>query len=545
MHRIFRARLLCFLTFSSFTFALGQSTVPKFLYVVNYISDTVSVFSVEPLTGQLTEAPGSPYPGGIGMQGLAFRPDNKYLYASGGNSVIAYGVDQITGALTQIGNYDLPSGSGTAMVTPDGKYLYTMGNGIAGFSIDATNGTLTPVPGSPFDTNVAFSSAAATPNTTFLYASALIPNGVYAYSIQPNGELFSLLGSPFYDPNTPYSAGIEPAGRYLYIANYGGGISGWSIDPVYGGLTELSGSPYSTGGDAPNAMAVVPDGRAVVVDNQAQSTTSSLAIQPDGSLQLRGTPQPAGANPNGIAVDPTSQFVYTSATTVSTVSAYRLDPVSLVLEPVIGTQWATGNDPYAMQVLGGPEAPYCPLNNVEPSVTVCAPTSSTASPVEVIAGTTSASTIQQMQVLVDGAVVFRKLGSNALDEFIDVGAGTHTISVQALNLKHQTFSSQRAVAVSGTGSSTCSARGIFPTVAICSPLAGSTNTTSIHVVAQSTGVTTLSSTVVYLDGRPVYSVSGSSVDTYVNAPSGSHRITVQSTGTNRTTWGSTVFVNVQ
>jgi 6-phosphogluconolactonase (cycloisomerase 2 family) len=544
MQRIFRATVLLCLTIFSFHFALGQQVVPKFLYVVGYISDNVSAFSVEPLTGQLTELSGSPYPGGIGMQGLAFRPDYKYLYASG-QSVTAYSVDQTTGALTQIGNYPLSGGSGSVMVTPDGKYLHAMGNGIAGFSIDPANGTLTPVPGSPFDTSVSFSSAAATTNSTFLYASALIPNGVYGYSIQPNGELFALLGSPFYDPNSPYAAGIEPTGRYLYIANYGGGVSAWSIDPVYGGLTELSGSPYSTGGSASNAMAIVPNGRAIVVDNQAQSTTASLAIQPDGSLQLRGTPQPAGANPNGVTVDPTSQFVYTSSTTQSTVSAYRLDPVSFVLEPVIGTQWSTGNDPYALQALAAPESPYCPLNNVEPSVTLCAPTSTTPSPVEVVAGTTSSSTIQQMQVLVDGAVVFRKSNSNALDEFIDVGPGTHTVSVQALNLKHQLFSTNRTVAVSGTGQANCSARGIFPTVSICSPLAGSTNTSSIHVVAQSAGVTTVSSTAVYFDGARVYSVTGANVDTYINASPGSHRIMVQSTGANRTSWGSTVFATVQ
>ena len=544
MQRIFRAALLLCLTLSSCHFAYGQQVVPKFLYVVGYISDNVSAFSVEPLTGQLTELPGSPYPGGIAMQGLAFRPDYKYLYASG-QSVTAYSVDQTTGALTQIGNYPLSTGSGSVVVTPDGKYLYAMGNGISAFSIDATSGTLTAVPRSPFDTDVSFSSAAATPTSQFLYASALIPNGVYGYAIQPNGEIFPVTGSPFNDTNSPFAATIEPTGRYLYIANYGGGISGWSIDPVYGALTELSGSPYPTDGNAPNAIAVALNGRAIIVDNQAESTTASLAIQSDGTLQMRGTPQPAGANPNGVTVDPTSQFVYTSSTTQSTVSAYRLDPVSFVLEPVIGTQWSTGNDPYALQALAAPESPYCPLNNVEPSVTLCAPTSTTPSPVEVVAGTTSASTIQQMQVLVDGAVVFRKTNSNALDEFIDVGSGTQAISVQALNLKHQLFSTNRTVTVSDTGQASCSARGILPTVSICSPLAGSTNTSSIHVVAQSAGVTTVSSTAVYLDGVRVYSVTGANVDTYLNAAPGTHRIMVQSTGANRTSWSSTVFATVQ
>ena len=221
------------------------------------------------------------------------------------------------------------------------------------------------------------------------------------------------------------------------------------------------------------------------------------------------------------------------------------DPPPHLLEPLLGLQWATGNDPYAMQVLAGPEPPYCPLNSIEPSVTICAPSVSTPSPARVVAGTSSSSAVQQIQVSVDGAVTFRKVGSNALDEFIDIAPGSHTITVRAQNRKGQQFSSERTITVSGSGSSNCSARGIYPTVAICSPLAGSTASSSIHVVAQSVGLTTISATAVYVDGARVYSVSGASVNTYVNASPGAHRITVQSTGADRTTWGSTVYMTVQ
>jgi len=524
--------------------ALAQTVVPKFLYVVNYLDATVSAFTVEPLTGQLTAVQGSPYSASPALQGIALTPDNKYLYTAG-QSITAFSINQNTGALTQIADYPIGTNLGRLVITPNGKYIYAPADGIYGYSIDSSTGLLTSISGSPFDPDLAFGGGVATPDSRFFYAPGFTPDGIYAHTIQPDGALFTIFGSPYDDPNAPIDVDIEPTGRYVYVANYGGGISGWSIDVGLGTLTPLPGSPYPTGGDAPNALAVAPNGRAVVVDNQFQGTTASLSIQPDGTLQLRGTPQPAGANPNGITVDPTSQFVYTSSTSASTVAAYRLDPVSLILEPVLGLQWATGNDPYAMQVLAGPEPPYCPLNSIEPSVTICAPSVSTPSPARVVAGTSSSSAVQQIQVSVDGAVTFRKVGSNALDEFIDIAPGSHTITVRAQNRKGQQFSSERTITVSGSGSSNCSARGIYPTVAICSPLAGSTASSSIHVVAQSVGLTAVSATAVYVDGARVYSVSGASVNTYVNASAGTHRITVQSTGADRTTWGSTVYMTVQ
>ncbi len=280
--------------------ATATPTVAKFLFVANYIDGTISVFQVQPLTGQLTQVPGSPFAGGSAIQGIALTPDNKFLYTAG-SAVNAFGVNQQTGSLTPIASYPLSSGSGGVIVTPNGKFLYSTGDGLYGFSIDSATGTLTAVPGSPFDSSVAFSGSAANPTSQYLYASTLIPNGVMAYSIQSDGSLLTLPGSPYTDPNSPFDVAIEPSGRFVYVVNYGGGVSGWAIASD-GSLTSLPGSPYSTGGDASNSIAASADGRAIIVDNQAQSTTASLAIQSDGSLLLAGTPQPAGTDPRGVTL---------------------------------------------------------------------------------------------------------------------------------------------------------------------------------------------------------------------------------------------------
>jgi 6-phosphogluconolactonase len=527
--------------------AFAQGAVPKFLFVANYIDGTISVFQVQALTGQLAEVSGSPFSGGTAIQGIALTPDNKFLYTSG-NNVTAFSVNQQNGSLTQIATYPLLDSSAKLIITPDSKFVYSTGAGIFAFSIDSATGALTAVPGSPFDPGVSFGGAAADPTSQYLYAAALIPSAVRGYSIQEDGALFPLTPSPYPDDDSPIDVVTEPSGRFVYVANYDGtGISGFAIARGQGTLTALAGSPYSTGGQASNAITASPDGTAIIVDNQIQSTTASLAIQPDGSLKMAGTPQTAAYNPRGVAVDPTSQFVYTASDNASAVSAYRLNPLSLALEPVPGLQWSTGSNPYALTVLAAPNPPYCPLNNVEPSVTLCAPMTSSRAPVRIVAGTTSAAAVEEITVLLDGVETFSNAASEAMDVFVDLPQGEHTLTVNALNRAGQAFSLARSILVSGSDSANCVDHGIVPTVSICAPLAGSFTGTSINVIATAhpDGTRVIASTAIYLDEKEVYSVASGTVNTYISAAPGLHHITVQATDSSRSVWSSTVYVTAE
>lgn len=81
------------------------------------------------------------------------------------------------------------------------------------------------------------------------------------------------------------------------------------------------------------------------------------------------------------------------------------------------------------------------------------------------------------------------------------------------------------------------------TVTISSPSSGSTVSGSIHVVASATASSTVSPIQIYLDGKKVYQVSGSKLDTYISAGSGSHRVTVQAYA-NGSSFKSSVSVTV-
>jgi hypothetical protein len=163
----------------------------------------------------------------------------------------------------------------------------------------------------------------------------------------------------------------------------------------------------------------------------------------------------------------------------------------------------------------------------------------------IVAGTTSATAVQQLTVLVDGAKSYTSVIADGLDVFVNIPAGQHTLTVQAKNSAGQTFSAARAVSVGGSDTPSCASRGIEPVVSICSPLAGSTTGTSIHVASQSVGFTVVSSTAVYVDGKEVYSVSSGTVNTYINAAPGTHYVKVQSQDNSGLTWSSMVRVTSQ
>ena len=65
-------------------------------------------------------------------------------------------------------------------------------------------------------------------------------------------------------------------------------------------------------------------------------------------------------------------------------------------------------------------------------------------------------------------------------------------------------------------------------VTISSPTSGSTVSTSVHVTSKSSSSSSITTTKIYVDGSSMYSVSSSTVDTYLTLSTGAHSLTVQS-----------------
>jgi 6-phosphogluconolactonase len=126
-----------------------------FLYTANFdgTGSTISGFSVDPDTGALTALSGSPFAEPVSNY-IGIDLTGAYLYVTTGADVAGYSIDA-SGLLTALTGFPVASGANAYSVTvdPSNQFLY-VGNGgsanISGYKLNAANGELTAIPGSPF-----------------------------------------------------------------------------------------------------------------------------------------------------------------------------------------------------------------------------------------------------------------------------------------------------------------------------------------------------------------------------------------------------------
>jgi hypothetical protein len=147
---------------ASCSFAMDPVIDPMGRFLYSYALNDNGVFlltsqAIDPTSGNLTAAPGSPYSVPNGCD-LAVTPDGRFLYASGFGAISAFSVDQTSGALTPVPGspfvYD-PHQDGSAQIAidPTQQFLYVFGTNMVpallGYTIDATTGALTSFNATP------------------------------------------------------------------------------------------------------------------------------------------------------------------------------------------------------------------------------------------------------------------------------------------------------------------------------------------------------------------------------------------------------------
>jgi len=137
-------------------------------------------------------------------------------------------------------------------VTPDGKFVVVANQGtnnVAVFSLDATTGALTEVPGSPFASGSAPGPVAIDPSGKFVFVGDTGGNSLSAYMIDPAGSLTPVSGTPISLGNNaqPSSIAVDPAGKFVYVSIAPQQVAGFALNPNTGALTPITGSPFSAG----------------------------------------------------------------------------------------------------------------------------------------------------------------------------------------------------------------------------------------------------------------------------------------------------------
>jgi len=111
------------------------------------------------------------------------------------------------------------------------------------------------------------SSVTVSPNGAFAYVANSGGNNVSAYSIGSYGALSDVFGGScgsglpnncFTTGTSPQAVAVSPNGAYAYVANWGGGVSAYTIDAATGALTPISLVSPFTAGAYPISLAITP-----------------------------------------------------------------------------------------------------------------------------------------------------------------------------------------------------------------------------------------------------------------------------------------------
>lgn len=316
------------------TGAAGVAYTSKYAYALTANGGQIAAYSVSP-SGALAST-GQTYDPGNFPLGLCIDPTQRYLLAASlqDGTVRSWAISLSNGSLTPMSNLQLSAGLTSVVIEPSGRFAFAL-NGVA-----RTISVLRIAPGGVLSlestvTGVGTGGAislAIEPAGRFLYVAdggtrttnPPLQVSVSAYRIDPaaGGLTFvasaptntsggALLGVPGLDV---IGLAVDSTGRFLYVPSVGSNaISVFTIDATTGALgfvTNLTGSGLS----APAAITAHPAKDVIYVTNaEGPNGNKVLAFKVDaatGNLSPLGSAQATDANPIGVSVDLSGQFVY-------------------------------------------------------------------------------------------------------------------------------------------------------------------------------------------------------------------------------------------
>lgn len=295
---------------SVYTADVGPSGAP---------ASTVSQFTINPISGQLTPKSPATVTAGRGPVEIAVTPNGKSAYVVGQTGISQFNVNPTTGALTRKVPGVLAAGRNPEpiAIAPNGKYAYvancpgceTKRRGshsappsatIREYRINQTTGALTPI--GSVATGTGANGIAITPNGRSLYVAV---GPIWQYSINPtSGKLTPKSPATIPIPGTAHELQIAPDGRNLYVVTVANDtVSQHRINPITGALGS---KPASTARTVlhPESIKLAPNGTSAYVTSENDPQISQYTINPTTGKITPMTPAtiPTGSGSLGLAV---------------------------------------------------------------------------------------------------------------------------------------------------------------------------------------------------------------------------------------------------
>jgi 6-phosphogluconolactonase (cycloisomerase 2 family) len=304
----------------------GGSSSGDYLFIGNLQANNLGIASFTFANSTLTPLSGSPYTAVAAPFALAVSPDNNYLYVGGGatEAIAKYPINS---------NGTLGTGSVISSFSPSALKVDTTGTWLIGidalvnqvysFQLDTSTGGFTQTYSSSAVTlpNCQISSDMAGltpglvigPNDDYVYASCGTA-GIYVLSLNSNSGALAEIGNVAPAKSGAADSGLAIAtnssGSYLLAAEtVTNGVRVFSIDSTSGQVTQVSGSPFSTG-SGPDAVLVDSTDAYVYVANRAGGNISGFTLGSTGNLTaISGSPFGTGALPAALVEDNSGTYI--------------------------------------------------------------------------------------------------------------------------------------------------------------------------------------------------------------------------------------------
>lgn len=336
----------------------------KFVYVNNN-ADTanyVSGFAIR-ANGTLAELAGSPFiTGGAGNEityfatnPIAIARTKKLLFAAnkGDDTISVFSISSVTGELTAVGLPVASGGdlfeSGSLAVDDAENFLFVAnddGAGVGSISVFAigASGTLTPVLGSPFALGLTSADGITlNPVGDTLYVAAPTANEIVVLDIAIDGTLSHIAGSPFaYPADGQITSFVLSSSTVGLSAATSGNLTSYNIDS--NGVPILLDS-LALGGNY-QAITTTRKGSLAVMAGGYTSSISMVNVASNGVLSLvPGSPFATATITSGYALaNPSGRLLF--ATEATQLESFSIDSVgalsSIATYPLTNPGFATG-----------------------------------------------------------------------------------------------------------------------------------------------------------------------------------------------------------
>ena len=362
---------------NGYVFAGSVTVDPSGRFAYTLGTNSISAYTINASTGELTTITGSPYPSptGSGPKSITVDPSGKFVYVVNDDfedingSISGYTIDGDSGGLTAVMGSPFATGQGPASmaIDPSGRFAYvnneddSPGGDISGYTINATNGALTAMLDSPFLSGSGAFAVAVAPSGEFGYVLGDVsPEQITVFSINPTtGVPTKVAGSPFtIGGNVAFSMVIAPSGKFIYVAestgaNTPGTIVAVSVNATTGAVNPITGSPFATG-DNPSSATVDPKGTLPYVTNKGSNEVWTYMIAGNGTLtalykaRTQQGPESVALDGGSASVVYTPKFAYAANNGSNNVSAYTINPSTGFLTPITGSPFNAGTGPVSV-----------------------------------------------------------------------------------------------------------------------------------------------------------------------------------------------------